>query len=231
MVSFDSFASSSGGNLYRVTDGTSSLLLECGLQIKKIRKALGHKLHEVGACLVTHEHTDHSKAAKDIMTAGIDLYCSRGTAEALGIASHHRTRIIEAMRQFSIGPWVVLPFDAIHDAAEPLGFLIRHESGEKILFATDTFYIKYRFPGLTLIAIECNYSKRTMKEDMHPAQRHRLLRSHLSLETVLDFLDANDMSMVRELHLLHLSDDNSDAEYFKEKIQGATGIPVIIEAK
>jgi phosphoribosyl 1,2-cyclic phosphodiesterase len=80
MVSFESFASSSGGNLYRLTDGACPLLLECGLGIKSIRKALKHELHEVAACLVSHEHADHSKAAKDIMTAGIDLYCSRGKA-------------------------------------------------------------------------------------------------------------------------------------------------------
>jgi phosphoribosyl 1,2-cyclic phosphodiesterase len=163
--------------------------------------------------------------------SGVGAAVESGIAEALGIELHHRTHIIEAMKQFSIGPWAILPFDTIHDAAEPLGFLIRHESGEKILFATDTMFVKYRFPGLTLTCIECNYSKRTMSEDMHPAQRHRLLRSHMSLETVLDFLDANDMSMVRELRLLHLSDDNSDERMFKEKIQGATGIPVIIEAK
>jgi phosphoribosyl 1,2-cyclic phosphodiesterase len=123
-----------------------------------------------------------------------------------------------------------LPFDVAHDAEEPLGFLIIN-GADRLLFAADTAYIRHRFAGLTHICLECNYSKRTMSEDMHPAQRHRLLRSHMSLETVLDFLDANDMSMVRELRLLHLSDDNSDERMFKEKIQGATGIPVIIEAK
>ena len=230
MIRFESYASSSHGNLYRVTDGASSLLLECGIPIKKIRRALGHKLHEVSAVLLTHSHTDHSKAARDIIAAGIDLYCSHGTAEDLDILGHHRVHEVKALEQFSIGEWKVLAFDVQHDASEPLGYLIQN-GHDKHLFVADTYFLKYKFQGLTGISIECNYSKRTISEDIHPAQRHRLLRSHMSLETLLDMLDANDLSQVRGIHLIHLSDDNSDEEYFREQIQGKTGIPVIIEAR
>jgi phosphoribosyl 1,2-cyclic phosphodiesterase len=228
MISFKSYASSSSGNLYRISDGTSSLLLECGLPIKKLRTALEYKLHDIEAVLVSHEHLDHAKAAKDIIAAGIDLYCSKGTAQALGL-SGHRVRIIEAHKQFSIGPWTVLPYDTRHDAAEPLGFLIQNCS-EKLLFCTDSFYIKYRFQGLTLICVECNYSRSTIQDGIPEVQRKRLLRSHMSLETLLKFLDANDLSKVREIHLLHLSENNSDEQMFKEVVQGKTGIPVYIEA-
>jgi len=229
MISFAAYASSSGGNLYRITDGETSLLLECGLPIKKIRRALGHGLHAVAGVLLTHEHQDHAKAAPDVMRAGVDLFCSAGTAGALGI-SGHRAHIVQALEQFRVGPWTVLPFEAQHDAAEPLGFLIQ-AGGEKVLFAMDTFYIKHRFQGLTMIAVECNYSKRTIREDIPPAQKHRLLRSHMSLETLLDFLAANDLSSVREIHLLHLSDNNSDEDLFKDLVQANTGIPVYVAGK
>jgi phosphoribosyl 1,2-cyclic phosphodiesterase len=79
--------------------------------------------------------------------------------------------------------------------------------------------------------IECNYSRKTLSKDLDPAQRKRLYKSHMSLETLLKFLAANDLSMVREIHLLHLSDDNSDEAMFRETIQGATGIPVYIGRK
>ncbi len=227
MINITAYASSSHGNLYRVTDGAgSSLLLECGIPIKQIRQTLNHKLNEISACLLSHEHMDHAKAAKDIMKAGIDLYCSNGTAGALELTGH-RMKIIQALKQITIGPWTVLPFDTEHDAHEPLGFLIQNGT-DKILFATDTFYVRYRFKGLTHIMIECNYSKRTLREDIPFAQRNRLLRSHMSLETLLKFLEANDLSAVREIHLLHLSNDNSDEALFKDMVQGATGIPVYI---
>ncbi|HQO83941.1 MAG TPA: MBL fold metallo-hydrolase [Synergistales bacterium] len=226
MVEITTYASSSKGNLYRLTSGTSSLLLECGLPIKQIRRALDHRLHDISGVLLSHEHMDHAKAAKDILAAGIELYCSKGTADALGLFSH-RIRIIEALNQFTIGPWIILPFETQHDATEPLGFLIQN-GRDKILMATDTFYVQHRFIGLTHIMIECNYSKKTLRDDMHPAQRKRLLRSHMSLETLLKLLAANDLSTVREIHLLHLSDDNSDEDMLRSTVQGATGIPVYV---
>jgi len=221
------YASSSKGNMYHLSDGESSLLLECGLPIKEIKEALNHRLHDIDAVLATHEHQDHAKAAKDITQAGIDLYCSSGTAEALSLTGH-RLHLVKALEQFKIGPWVILPFDTEHDAQEPLGYLIQNGS-DKLLFATDTYFVRYRFKGLTVIFIECNYSKETLSPDLHPAQRRRLLRSHMSLETLLKFLAENDLTLVREIHLIHLSDGNSNAQMFKDVVQGATGIPTYIE--
>lgn len=230
MITFTAHASSSGGNLYRLSDDAgSSLLLECGLPIKKIRMALSYKLHDISGVLLSHEHMDHAKAAKDIIASGLDLYCSKGTAATLNL-SGHRVKIIEALKQFSIGAWIVLPFEVQHDAADPIGFLIQNGS-DKLLFATDTFYVRYRFTGLTHIAVECNYSTDTLRDDLHPAQKKRLLMSHMSLETLIGMLKANDLSSAREIHLLHLSDDNSDEERFRVKIQGATGIPVYVGKK
>ena len=227
MIEFAAYSSSSKGNLYRVTDGDTSLLLECGLPIKQIRQILDHKLTSISGVLLSHEHMDHAKAAEDVAAAGVDLYCSKGTAEALQL-SGHRVNIIAPLKQFTIGSWTILPIDVQHDAQEPLGFIIQNGS-DKLLFATDTYYIRYRFVGLTHIAIECNFSRSTIAKDIHPAHKRRLWKSHMSLETLLDLLSANDLSAVREIHLLHLSDDNSDEQMFREVVQGNTGIPTYIE--
>ena len=177
---------------------------------------------------------DHSKAAADLMRVGIDCYMSAGTAEALGLTSH-RLKVVRALEQFAVGDWAVLPFDTVHDAAEPLGFLIAGE-GEKILYLTDTAYCPYRFSGLTRIMIECNYSKEILDRNieagkLHPGLRRRLLRSHMGLDRVLAFLAANDLSQVRGIMLLHLSDGNSDAMGFKKAIQAATGRMVAVAEK
>ncbi|MEN6475932.1 MAG: MBL fold metallo-hydrolase [Syntrophaceae bacterium] len=226
MIEFSAHASSSAGNLYRV-DGLTSLLLECGLPIKKIKQALYHQLHTIEACLLTHEHGDHAKAARDIVGVGVDLYCSAGTASALEIDCHHRVHIVEPLKAFKIGPWTVIPFDVEHDAEEPLGFLIINGT-DRLLFAADTAFIRHRFAGLTMIALECNYSKTTMAEDIPLAHKLRVMRSHMSLDSVLAFLAANDLRAVRQIWALHLSRENSDAQLFKDKIQAATGIPTYI---
>mgnify|MGYP001479939702 CR=1 FL=1 len=166
------------------------------------------------------------------MRAGIDCYMSRGTAEALGI-SGHRLNIIKAKQQFKIGTWTMLPFETQHDAQEPLGFLLANQAGDKMLYATDTYYIRYRFQGLTHIAVECNYSLDILRANVEAGTvdanlKNRILKSHFSLENVKKFLQANDLSKVQEIWLLHLSEQNSCEKRFKEEVQKITGKPTYI---
>lgn len=232
MIRIKTLASGSSGNAYLIDDGHSQLLLECGINFKDIQIALNFKTSDISGCLVSHEHKDHSKGIKDVLRAGIDVYTSQGTADAEGI-KHHRLKIIESKKTYSIGTWKVLPFDVEHDVNEPLGFLLMNEVGDKLLFATDTYYVRYRFKGLTHIMVECNYSMDILEENIasgrvHKAMKRRLLKSHFSLENVKEFLKANDLSKVQEIHLMHLSNDNSDEARFKREIQELTGKPVYI---
>lgn len=226
-------ASSSRGNCYRISDGSIPLLLECGIRFKEIQQKLNFQMSEIAGCLVSHEHMDHCRAVKDVILKGcIDCYMSQGTADALSI-SNHRVKIIKAKQSFKLGTWRVLPFDTVHDAAEPLGFLLASQNGEKLLFATDTVYLKYRFSGLTHIMIEANYQTDILQENVNSGSvpievRKRIRRSHFGLEHLKDFFKANDMSRVQEIWLLHLSDNNSDAERFKREIQELTGKMVFI---
>ncbi len=234
MIEIRSFASSSAGNAYHITDGRSPLLLDCGLTIRELKVATGHRLSTLAGCLVSHEHGDHSKAAADLMRAGVDVYMSAGAAEALKLTGH-RLRMVRALEQVQIGSWAVLPFDTVHDAKEPLGFLLA-SGAEKVLYLTDTAYCRYRFRGLTRILIECNHSLDILNANVEsgalPAvMKRRVMRSHMSLDTVKGFLRANDLSRVREIHLIHLSDGNSDAERFKREIQSLTGKPVYVAEK
>ncbi len=224
-------ASSSRGNCYRVSDGSTPLLLEAGIRFKEIQQKLNFRLSEIAGCLITHEHQDHAKAVKDVMKAGINCYMSYDTAEALGV-SGHRVRIAKAREQFQIGTWTILPFDAVHDAKEPLGFLLA-SGKEKLLFATDTSYIRYRFKGLTHIMIEANYQREILEhgveEGLVPVVvRNRIRRSHFDLEHLKEFFKANDLCELQEVWLLHLSENNSDEEQFKREIQEIVGKPVYI---
>ncbi|NOU54956.1 MBL fold metallo-hydrolase [Brevibacillus borstelensis] len=232
MIEIKPLSSSSAGNAYHITDGCTALLLEAGIRYKDIQRALNFQTSGLAGCLLSHEHGDHGKAAAEVMKAGIDVYASQGTLEALGL-SGHRAKSIRAKHQFRIGTWSILPFDVQHDVAEPLGFLLANQAGEKLMFATDTYYIRYRFKGLTHIMVECNYSLQLLNENIAagrvPAMmKKRLLRSHFSLENVKDFLLANDLSQVQEIWLLHLSDNNSDEAMFKREIQELTGKPVLV---
>ncbi len=232
MIEITSLASGSQGNCYRVSDGRTPLLLECGIPYREIRRQFKFRMSEFAACLVSHEHQDHCLALKDMVKAGIDCYMSVGTARALGVESH-RILYARAKQQFKLHTWTILPFEIEHDAKEPLGFILANQDGDKLLYATDTAYIRYKFSGLTHIMVECNYAEDILDANIasgaiDPVLKHRLVRSHFSLEGVKDFLRANDLSKVKEIWLLHLSDGNSDAGRFKREIQELTGKEVYI---
>lgn len=237
MIDVKCLASGSAGNSYAVDDGESVLLLEAGIQKNKILSGYADRLARVAGCLVTHEHTDHAKAAVQLTDCGIDVYASQGTLDAIRptpTLRSYRFHTLHARKPAQVGSWAVIPWEAQHDAAEPLGFLLysRHTK-ERLLFATDTYYIPNRFPQLDYIMVECNYDMsillRNIAEGVTPESlKTRLYQSHFSLDNVRAFLTANDLRRVQHIYLLHVSDGNGDREAFGRDIKALTGIPVTV---
>lgn len=224
---FESLASSSSGNAYVVSDQETHILLECGISHKKLQKLSGFSLSEFQACLVTHEHKDHAKSVQELISRGMEVYMSQGTAEALETDA---VQLIKNMEQFNVGSLDIVPFTTFHDAMEPLGFLIKSRvDGDVLAFATDTVNLRYKFPGLTILAIEANYDKAILErcEKMPEKVRYRITNSHMEIDTLCDYLRSLDLSQCREIHLLHLSDATSHEGHFINKV--ARAVPPGIE--
>lgn len=220
----DVFASSSAGNCYRVADGRTTLLVECGLPIARIKEATGFRLSAIDGCLLTHSHADHAKAVGEIMAHGINLWTSGGTAAELGLGGY-RLKTVAAGQQFSIGTFRVVAFDTIHDTAEPLGFLIYSTATrEKLLFVTDSAYLPHRFGACDFLMVECNYITEYVDDEI----AGRLVKSHMSLQTCIQFLRAQDLSRCKRIYLIHISRDRGDQKRMKREVQRATGKEVVL---
>lgn len=223
--------SGSAGNCYLLQGEKETLILECGLPYKTILKGLSFNLNNVVGCLVTHEHKDHSKAIPDFTRNGIDVYSSEGTL-VRSMPMMHRGKVIKSEELFKIGQFIILPLEAQHDAAEPLSFLIQQSEFGKLLFITDSYYCQYKFKDLNHIMIECNYSMKILQEKELPkGLKTRIMKSHFELENVKEFLKSNNLSQVKDIILIHLSDSNSNAAEFKKEIEKLTGKPVYIADK
>lgn len=235
MVQVKCLASGSTGNSYALDDGKSVLLLEAGISAKRILEGYFPLLPRVTGCLITHEHMDHAKGVKDLAARGIDLYASSGTFSNInGIRHSYRKHTIRAGEQFPLGSWLIVPWQAQHDAQEPLGFLLYSKAQkEKVLFATDTYYIPNTFTDLNVILVECNYDlqileKRIQNGQVVPSMVRRLLQSHFNVEHVKEFLRSNDLSKVRQIYLIHVSKGNGDPAVFQKEIMALTGRPVMV---
>lgn len=229
-------ASGSKGNSYIVKAGEEVLLLELGIPFKEILKGINFDLSKVNGCLVTHIHKDHSKSIGQAIQHGLDVYCNEDVAENIKLLnsfSARRINIIKPKKKFNIGGFTILPFDCNHtnndgSTCPNLGFLIEHKAIGKVLFATDTYYLKYTFKGLKHVLIECNYSENELENI--PSYRARVLKSHMSLETLINTLKSWDLKGIEEITLIHLSESNADPMYFKEQIEKETGCMVSIAA-
>ena len=228
-MNFNSLASSSAGNVYLTEeDGIAPLLIDPGIRFSALSRALGHSVAGLAGCLISHQHGDHAKGAAELAMRGVPIYTSRECAEALGVDVFH----VEHAKPFNVGGWRVTAWDAVHDV-RCLSFIIDSPGGDRLMYCTDSAYVPYRFNGLTHIAIGANYSEATLAARvaagaMDPAHGERVLRSHMSIERVVEFLRANDLSKLREVHLLHLSAGNSNESEFKVAAQRIAGVPVYV---
>lgn len=228
--------SSSKGNGYILDNGKAALLIEAGFPYRAVLSALNFDRGRIKGLLVTHEHGDHAGMIREYIRECIHCYMSLGTARALGIEDNPMVHILTSGRSVNVGEFVAMPFHTQHDAAEPFGFLISHPDCGKVLFATDTYYLKYRFRRLNQIMLECNYDTKTLKDNrrdgtIETTRYERTLASHMSLDTCLDVLRTNDLSKVNNIVLLHLSEMNAEPERFKRVVASETIKKITIAKK
>src|SRR5690606_38988906 len=96
------------GNCYRVSDGSTTLLLEAGITFKAIQQGLDFKTSEIAGVLVSHEHMDHCRGVEGCLKRGMTICMSQGTKDGMSL-DNAQIRIIKSKEQFRIGTWTILP--------------------------------------------------------------------------------------------------------------------------
>lgn len=227
----------SGGNMYTVEADDEAILIDCGLSKKKTIREIAPRFKKYQGCLLSHEHNDHMMSAQTLTEMGITVYSSAGTAEALRTdGCLTRLNAVQMLSWFNVGQFTVLAFETQHDASQPCGFLIRYEpTGETLLYATDTYYLRNTFPGIHYWVVECNYIDEVLDSqqsdgELTEALRNRLKKSHMSLRRLLDVLKANDLTKTRAIVLIHLSDERSDERAMVKAVKEVTGIEEVTAA-
>lgn len=216
-------ASGSKGNCYLLHNDKEALMIEAGAPFRSVLAVLKGKVSKLVGCLVSHEHKDHAGYVKDVLDHSVPVYATSGTIEAMNVKGRYIDPVpVYGLRR--LGGFDILPFETIHDAAEPSGFLLRHDECGEVLFVTDTAHIPYTFQGLSNIMIECNYDAGLLdaRTDIPESLKERIRGSHMSLDTCIGALMANDLSKVNNIVLLHISEGDGDRERFTEEVKKAT---------
>lgn len=222
--------SSSKGNCYILENESEALILEAGIRFQDVKKALNWKIGKVKGCLVTHRHGDHSKYIGD-MAACFYTLALQDVFDYRGITGNRIVPVTPGSG-YKCGNFKIIPFDAKHDVP-CVGYLVDHPDMGSLLFLTDSYECDYRFDNLQHILIECNYSDKYLVEAINEGrtysrQRDRLLKSHLSLPGCLEFLHTTDLSKIKEILLIHLSAENSNADEFMREVEIETNKPTYV---
>ncbi|MCZ2480043.1 MBL fold metallo-hydrolase [Aquirufa nivalisilvae] len=227
------------GNCYLFKSETQDreiLILEAGVEFTKIQKALNFDYSKVVGAIVTHEHGDHFKSVPNLLNAGIDVYTGGLTHKKMGTDVFWRAKNLTENRAIEIGSFSIVPFAVKHDVVQPLGFKISHFEMGTALFLTDTCYSPYLFNGINHMLIEANWSEQIIMQKMKAGIKKkflvdRIVQNHMSLGTCKEFLIQSDLSEVRNIILVHLSDDNSNAIQFQQEVADLTQINTFIADK
>lgn len=205
--------SGSSGNGYLLTDGNETLVIECGKRLLDIKIALNFQIRGIVGAIDSHTHGDHHKYASEYELAGIPVW------------TPWKDNNLRQIKRF--GRFVVRSFECIHNVP-CVGYLIEHtDSGLKLLYASDTEYVRYVFRDITAMLIEANYGEEYVNKD--EAKYQHVAEGHMSIETTVGCIKANMTDNLKHIVLCHLSKENSDPKKFMESVRDIVSDNVTVD--
>lgn len=200
----------SSGNCYLLNGENETLVLDCGVSIRSVKKSLDWDISKVVGVLCTHAHLDHAKSVKDFDNMGISVFKPFDETKACPLKIRYGSFNIQA-------------FKVPHDGVPCYGFYIT-VAGHRILYATDFEYLPPSFKNvrLTDMIVECNHNKDLVNRD--EAKYPHQIKGHCSCETLIEkVIKENMTSDLRTVILCHLSQENADLDKMLAEVQKAAG--------
>lgn len=231
-----SIASGSSGNCYYLSNGKKALLIDAGIPLRTITKALkSHALeiegHVVGV-LVTHDHADH------IRTVGclgdkfhLPVYATYKVHNGISSSRYVDNlpiicrRDIAPEKTFQMAGFDITPFPVPHDASENMGYHIA--LGDfNFTICTDVGHVtdtiaRYAAKANYLV-MEANYDCEMLMNGPYPPflkERVSGPNGHLSNQESGDFLAHVYHPEMKHVWLCHLSKDNNHPDLCWKSIE------------
>ncbi|HQR47018.1 MAG TPA: MBL fold metallo-hydrolase [Thermoanaerobaculia bacterium] len=215
--------SGSSGNCAVIRAGRTAVLLDAGLSVRDTARRLagrGLSLDDVSALLLTHEHSDHVRAAADFARRrGLPIYATAGTARQAGLPGplFADTRVVAGGDELSIGGELFVRVTRTpHDGEESVCFVFSDGDGRRIGVATDLGHLSRDVAdvlrGCEVIGLESNHDVDLLRDGPYPAFLKRRILSdvgHLSNDAAAAGLRELVTERTRHVAALHVSRQNN----------------------
>lgn len=222
-MKFQTLCSGSKGNCAVLTGGGATVLIDLGMSVPALEKALGErniKPEKIDAVFITHEHTDH--------ISGLDAFSKKygkkvfvhekgflETAKKLYWTNHRLTSFGDG--SFAFKGLTVSSFRCPHDSAYCCGY--RFDDGTaSVATATDlgradglASFVK----GCGLVLLESNHDPEMLRKGDYPYMLKKRVgggSGHLSNEQAAGAAVEMAKQGVRRILLGHLSENNNTPE-------------------
>ncbi len=218
-VTVTSLGSGSSGNALLLQTSTATVLVDCGVGVRKMTNALaasGKRLQDIDAVLLSHEHVDHNRETGRLQRAGATIITTKGTAAASHLDGELHL-LLTCERSVTFRGLEITGIRVAHDAAEPCGFLIR-SSATTICVFTDLGSVSgavgEAIAASDLVVLEANHDEQMLRRGPYPVHLQRRILAdtgHLSNTTSADLL-AHALRTSRlspTIWLAHLSETNN----------------------
>ncbi len=213
-----SLASGSSGNAMLVQCDQVAGLIDCGIGPNRLRSellAFGLRPSDLSFVYITHEHSDHIRAVPALTRAGVPVVTGSGTARALGLSNEWLN--IAHGKRFACGGIEVTAVRTSHDAAEPLGAVVRFGGMTVAVFTDMGSWDDATVDAMTeanIIVAEANHNIDMLKRGPYPAHLKRRVLSdlgHLSNDECGRLTDTVRSRSVTNpaIYLAHLSEINN----------------------
>ncbi len=216
-----SLCSGSKGNSYYIETASSKMLFDAGKNLKYITSSLSlinKKLKDLNYIFITHTHSDHISALKNILKNSNAYLCISQKMFYLLDDLKDFDRLIIFEDEISLGDVVIKSLKSSHDAEDSRNYVIE-ANGKKISYITDTGYVKERqfkyFYDSDVILMESNHDIELLDKGPYPAWLKARVRSdegHLSNNQAGFYLSKLIGPNTKCVKLIHLSDKNNDPE-------------------
>ena len=172
-------------------------------------------IRNVVGCIVSHAHSDHRKSVKDFEAMGIPVFTPYISLKPMRMGKEFK---IQAFDLTTVdGRWTHTNADG--SECPCYGFLITHPDMGRMIYATDTELIKWRFKNVNHILLGVNYDPELLSGD--DAKKNHVVRGHMSIDTACEFVKANASDQLQNVIMCHLSAENADKDSFINKMQKA----------